>query len=309
MAVISAGKGSHSAAGSIKYVQFEKKSTKPRIIFSEGIECSPYYKDAIQDFKCVRDTFQKHSGREAHHMVLSFSEDEEQRYTQEDLFFKAVDIAKSTFPNYQIWLGMHDDTDHLHVHMVINSINLEDGKKMQIAGRKGMHEIMEKVQNRCNELGLDQVLPVGEHIQEEGRVVTHNIAEYKLIERGESWKLEMAKDILETLHESTGRDEFIVGCNERGIRCNWEETRKYVTFSYMDDSKKKARGSNLAKTFTLSDLESKESMERVFFQNRECNDVLFEEYIKFQQEETQTVMKKNISLNKFKRTEVKGMQR
>ena len=54
MAVISAGKGSHSAAGSIKYVQFEKKSTKPRIVFSEGIECSPYYKDAIQDFKCVR---------------------------------------------------------------------------------------------------------------------------------------------------------------------------------------------------------------------------------------------------------------
>lgn len=309
MAVISAGKGSHSTAGSIKYVQFEKKSTKPRIVFSEGIECSPYYKDAIQDFKCVRETFQKRSGREAHHMVLSFSEDEEQRYTQEELFLKAVDIAKNTFPNYQVWLGMHDDTDHLHVHMVINSVNLEDGKKMQIAGRKGMHEIMEKVQKRCNELGLDQVLPVGEHIQEEGRVVTHNIAEYKLIERGESWKLEMAKDILETLHESTGKDEFIMGCNERGVQCSWEDTRKHVTFSYINDPKKKARGSNLSKTFTLSDLESKESMEKIFLKNRDRNDVLLDEYRGMPKEDKQINVDREVPHSRFKSNKTKGMMR
>lgn len=145
MAVISAGKGSRSAAGSIKYVQFEKDSTHARIVISDGVECSPYYQDAIHDFACIRQTFNKENGRQVHHMVLAFSPEEKARFSQKELFNKSVDIAKAVFPQHQVWLGMHADTDHLHVHMIVNSVNFEAGRKLQIAGRKGMHELMEKV--------------------------------------------------------------------------------------------------------------------------------------------------------------------
>lgn len=63
MAVISSGKGSRSAAGSIRYVQFEKHSTNSRVTYTDGLECSPYYQDAIQDFKDVRGSFGKTGGR------------------------------------------------------------------------------------------------------------------------------------------------------------------------------------------------------------------------------------------------------
>ena len=86
MAVISAGKGSSSTAGSIKYVQYEKGTTNTRIIFSDGINCSPYYKDAIHDFALIRDTFQKYGGREAHHMVLAFSPSEEHTSNHSKVF-------------------------------------------------------------------------------------------------------------------------------------------------------------------------------------------------------------------------------
>lgn len=269
MAVISAGKGSHSAEGSIKYVQYEKKSKQSRILFSKGIECSSYYKDAIHDFQCVRDTYQKHGGREAHHMVLAFSPEEEQRFTNKDLFAKAVEVARCTFPNHQVWLGMHNDTSHLHVHMIINSVNIENGKKMQIAGRKGMYKIMETVQHKCSELGLDDSLTIGMHSKENGRVSTHNIIEYKLIEQGKSWKLDMAQNIHEALNESSSRINFILNCSERGIYCKWVDNHKHVTFSYIDDPSKKVRNSTLAKTFTLDALSTKETMQHIFKINKD----------------------------------------
>lgn len=272
MAIISAGKGSHSAARSIRYVQFEKKSTNYRAIFSEGIDCSADYQAAIQDFQNVRNTYNKHGGREAHHMVISFSPEEEQRFTQESLFQKAVDIAKHTFPDYQIWLGMHDDTDHLHVHMIINSVNLNNGRKMQIAGRKGMHEIMKSVQEKCFELGLDEPGQIGKSIQEEGKVKTHNIVEYKLISKGISWKLDMAKTIYSALNNAKSKSDFIFQCNENGIFCKWDDKHKYITFSYIDDPSKKVRNSNLAKTFTLERLQSKETMQNVFDYNRKLTE-------------------------------------
>lgn len=100
MAVISAGKGSSSTAGSIKYVQYEKGTTNARIIFSDGINCSPYYKDAIHDFALIRDTFQKYDGREAHHIVLAFSPSEEAIFTPKEFFQKSIEIAKETFSNF-----------------------------------------------------------------------------------------------------------------------------------------------------------------------------------------------------------------
>lgn len=268
MAVISSGKGSRSAAGSIRYVQFEKHSTNSRVTYTEGLECSPYYQDAIQDFKDVRDSFGKTGGRQAHHMVLAFSPKEEERFSKEELFQKAIDIAENTFPNHQVWLGMHDDTEHLHVHMIVNSINLESGNKLQIAGRKGMQAIMEKVQLRGREIGLDSELEVGKRKGRHGDVATHNIVERKLIEQGQSWKAEIARIAYEALQKAKSRKEFIKRCLDEGVVCTWEETRKHVTFAVEAEPDKKVRNGNLAKTFTMNEFSSKEKLEKVLSHNR-----------------------------------------
>ena len=57
MAVISEGKASKSALGSMKYVEFEKYSTHHRAIFTVGIECSDHYLDAHQDFRNLAHAF------------------------------------------------------------------------------------------------------------------------------------------------------------------------------------------------------------------------------------------------------------
>lgn len=60
-----------------------------------------------------------------------------------------------------------------------------------------------------------------------------------------------------------------MNCNEKGVLCKWDDNRKHVTFCYMDNPSRKVRSANLAKTFTLKQLESKESMEKAFKANKD----------------------------------------
>ena len=64
---------------------------------------------------------------------LAFSPDEFNPLNEKDQI-KVLEIAKEiyskAYPNQQVALYVHNDTQSLHVHSVIGAINLETGKKM-----------------------------------------------------------------------------------------------------------------------------------------------------------------------------------
>ncbi|SUP42829.1 relaxase/mobilization nuclease domain-containing protein [Veillonella criceti] len=261
MAIVSAGKGSKSALGSMKYVVFEKKSSNKRAKLVAGINCSANYKDAANDFKQILNIYKNRGHREAHHMVLSFSENESAQFSKKELMQKAMEITKHTFPNHQVWLGLHDDTDHTHVHLIINAVDLETGKKLQIAGRKGMHDIMNKVQEKAKELNLDDNMIVGKQKQRNrGDIHTRNPVEKKLLESNNSWKKNLVLAVIDSLEQSNSLNSFIMNCSNNGVGCQWSTKRQNVTFYLLSSPSKKARASNLSKTFTLPELKSKDSI-------------------------------------------------
>lgn len=270
MAVISAGKGSKGALGSLKYVVFEKKSSNIRVKLVSTINCSTHYKDAANDFKNIAAVHKKDGGREAHHMVLSFSKTETEKFNHQQLMDKAVEITTHTFPNHQVWLGLHTDTNHPHVHLIINSVNLENGKKLQIAGRKGMYEIMDKVQSKAQDLGLDTNLSVGKKKERSyGDINSRNTVELKVLNSNQSWKKDIALNVISALQKSDSTNAFIMHCANNGISCDWNPTKKHITFHLMSDPSKKVRASNLAKTFTLPELSDKDKILNRLNENRD----------------------------------------
>lgn len=44
---------------------------------------------------------------------------------------RAINYAENLAPNHQVAVYTHADTDHVHNHIVINSIDLETGRKYQ----------------------------------------------------------------------------------------------------------------------------------------------------------------------------------
>ncbi len=83
--------------------------------------------DIITQFYAVRNVFHKSPNIQARPFVLSFGE-EEHVYP-----FQANYIAQNIceeFVDYQILYAVHEDSSHLHIHFLINSVNIYDGKML-----------------------------------------------------------------------------------------------------------------------------------------------------------------------------------
>jgi len=175
-------KGGTSGGGCVKYITQEEK-TKENLI--EGINCNP--KTAVEEMKFTKEQFNKTTGTEYHHFIQSFKPGET---TPE----QAHEIGKAfaqhlTGNGYQAVLATHIDRDHIHNHVVLNSVNYEDGKKFRFKFQD-MWELKEYSNKLCQEKGLSTV---DFHKKPEISLTT---AEYRLQQKGQdTWKQDLREAI------------------------------------------------------------------------------------------------------------------
>ena len=107
------------------------KSTARAINYAEkraesksGVLCDVDY--AKGAFKASRELYGKTDGNQGHVVIQSFKPGE---VTTEQCNQLGIELAEKIAPNHQVAVYTHNDTDHIHNHIVINSVNLETGKK------------------------------------------------------------------------------------------------------------------------------------------------------------------------------------
>ncbi len=61
--------------------------------------------------------------------------------------------------------------------------------------------------------------------------------EYRVAERGESWKFKLINAIDLSIAESTCKEDFIKSMNKLGYQVNWTDTRKYITYTTPEEYK------------------------------------------------------------------------
>src|SRR5699024_12866059 len=71
----------------------------------------------------------------SHHVIQSFKPDE---VTPEKANQVGLELSKKLAPNHEVAVYTHDDTNHVHNHIVINSVNFETGKKYQAHGKEAI---------------------------------------------------------------------------------------------------------------------------------------------------------------------------
>ncbi len=96
-------------------------------------------------------------------------------------------------PDHQIAIYTHTDKDHIHNHIVINSVNLETGKKFQAHGQAFL--------NKCYDLNDEICLAHNLPITERGKKPEkRTMSEIKLKEKNEPvWKDEIRIAIDQTM--------------------------------------------------------------------------------------------------------------
>ena len=94
----------------------------------------PYCHDEI-NYDLVYRTFleekklwDKDSGRMYAHNIISWHKDEQ--ITPEQALEFGKEFAENWFSGFQTLVAVHKDKDHIHCHLVTNSVSYEDGRKL-----------------------------------------------------------------------------------------------------------------------------------------------------------------------------------
>ena len=251
----------------IEYVLRQDK-TSELLTYITGPYChnEVNYDLVYRTFLEEKKMWNKDTGRMYAHNIISWHKDEQ--ITPEQAFEFGKEFAENWFSGFQTLVAVHKDKEHIHCHLVTNSVSYEDGRKLHNT-KKDLERMKQLTNQMCRERGLT-VAEKGKHFDgsqiEKGEVIAWSKDKYNLFRQQvkDSFVAGCAMAVLKALENCISKEKFIEKMKQFGWNVNWTEKRKHITFQNQEG--KKVRDSNLFKTFHL-DI-SKEGLENEFNGNR-----------------------------------------
>lgn len=178
-----------SASRAINYAE-------KRAVVKSGYNLDADY--AKSQLKATRSLYGKENGIQAHTIIQSFKPKET---TPEQANEIGLELAREVAEGHQIAVYTHADTNHIHNHIVIGSINLESGKKYH-SNAQQRHFVKDKNDDICQSHGLSVVT-------EKTAKVRYTLAEQGLADKDQfSWKQEIREAIDYAKKEVNDFDSF-----------------------------------------------------------------------------------------------------
>lgn len=226
MAVIKAVSSKAGIGQALDYVTKEEK-TEDKLV--SGLHCEP---DTVKDeMQATKELWGKTGGRTYKHFVHSYHEDE--HITPEQAHKNAIELAKGTeaWKGHEVLIATHIDRGHIHTHFIVNSVNYENGHKLQWSKAD-----LQNLKDRCNEQSRQQ----GLHVPEKGKTfsgeereetVAWNKETYNLLKQAEngevkSYVQDTALAVMDCRETATSREDFIDQMKARGYGVDWKDSHK-----------------------------------------------------------------------------------
>lgn len=236
----------------IEYVLREDKTNRGLVYVTGPFSADEITYDSVyQSFLEEKKLWGKDSGRMYAHNIISWHKEE--NLTLQQAFAFGKEFVEKWFDGFQTLIGVHKDRDHVHLHLVTNTVSYEDGHKLHNS-KKDLERMKELTNQMCVEHGLT-VAQKGKDFHgndlEEGHVRAWSKDKYHLLlnDQKKSHVAECALAVMETREQSCSKEEFVKGMAIRGWRTTWTDSRKNITFE--NEEGKKVRDSNISKTFQM----------------------------------------------------------
>lgn len=210
----------------LDYCMQEAKTMNDRHKLVSGIDCLP--ETAYSDMMATKKRFGKTGGREYYHILQSFAPDE--LITPEEAHKIAFEYAQEQFKGYELIVATHVDRDHIHSHIVLNSVSHIDGKKYH-SDKNNIPRLREASDALCMKHGLSVIGKTETGLRKMGT------REYRAASKGESWKINLMATINLAMTKAKTKNDFIRFMESRGYKVTWSDTRKYITYTIPDGKK------------------------------------------------------------------------
>ena len=180
---------------------------------------------AFKEFMATKRQHGKAGGMFFYQYVQSFAPGEIVADKAHEVGLK---FAQKCFPGHEVLVATHTDREHIHTHLVINSVGFDSGKKLQMA-RGSIHDLRRRSDEICMEYGLSIVQPA-----QKNNLQTR---EYRAALKGESWKFKLIGAIDLALESAKSRADFVKAMRRLGYGVRWEAGRKSITYTTPEGQK------------------------------------------------------------------------
>lgn len=115
----------------VKYI-FKDRGNGKKVRFYGGLGVDLVTSErAARQIKKIKKLYKKSSGRQMYHFILSF---DGRVKNPIEVYEIGMGIMDTFFYGYQIIFAVHEDTEHLHLHFILNSVNMLTGYKWHMNG-------------------------------------------------------------------------------------------------------------------------------------------------------------------------------
>ena len=194
--------------------------------------------DTLNEFELMRIAFNQDKGVIAHHYYQSFQKDD--NITPEQAHKIGIELAERMFNNYQVVIATHIDRDHIHNHIIVNSCNIITGQKWH-SNKRSLNEIRKESDKLCLQNGLGI-------IEKQSKYRGIDRTTYQLGIKGESWKVNLVRDLEQAISVCKSKNEFISFMTDKDYTVKY--MNRHITIT-KNGEKKGIRVDTLAKQFGM----------------------------------------------------------
>ena len=133
----------------LEYIQNPDKTEECVLVGS--VNCLP--DTAFEQMEETKNIFHKTGKRQGYHVIISFSPEE--KVTAEQAMYVLEHFAKDVLGNdYEAVYAVHTDREHMHGHLIWNSVSMTTGKKYNSPKGNWKNHLQPITNKYCDELGL-----------------------------------------------------------------------------------------------------------------------------------------------------------
>ena len=133
----------------LEYIQNPDKTEE--CVLVGGINCLP--DTAFEQMEETKNIFHKTGKRQGYHVIISFSPEE--KVTAEQAMYVLEHFAKDELgDDYEAVYAVHTDREHMHGHLIWNSVSMTTGKKYNSPKSNWKNHLQPITNKYCDELGL-----------------------------------------------------------------------------------------------------------------------------------------------------------
>lgn len=181
--------------------------------------------DVYDQMRRTKAAFGKLDKRQGYHLIISFVEGEVDAGTAFEIIGKFADEYLGK--DFEALYAVHDNTEHIHGHVIFNSVSFRDGKKYRYEKGDWAEKIQPIVNRLCGEYGLPTI-----DISPDREKAPERYKEWNDSKNGGFiWKDMIKRDIDACILQSPSYESFLTMLSGMGyaVKNAYESDGKYLS--------------------------------------------------------------------------------